>query len=43
LLHCQLHILGRQVLLLRCNELDEFRFGHVGPVVLLSKAVGYRL
>src|SRR5262249_37362852 len=24
----QLDVLGGQVLLLRCNELDEFRFGH---------------
>src|ERR1043165_6660429 len=28
LLDRQLDVLGGQVLLLRCNELDEFRFGH---------------
>src|SRR5262245_8831495 len=43
LLDGQLDVLGGQVLLLRCNELDEFRFGHaLGPVVLVRKAEGCR-
>src|SRR6185436_18689363 len=28
LLHGQFHVFGRQMFLLGCNELDEFRFGH---------------
>jgi hypothetical protein len=42
LFDCQLDVLRRQVLLFRCNELDEFRFGHVGPVVLLAGSAGRR-
>jgi hypothetical protein len=44
LLDGQLDVLGGQMLLLGCNELDEFRFRHVGPLLFLPrpKAVGTR-
>src|ERR1700683_3669186 len=42
LLECELHILGRQMLLLRGDDLDQFRFRHSAspPIATRSAALG---